>query len=120
MDTSQVYNSLEWELARGRALARDGHRCTVARLLGGDCSRGLDVHHIRPLTAGGAPYDLSNLGTVCDSHHPMWEGLRRSILRTQDGPPELTPRCNHRHPTAEARELCEARMARTRRVSVAA
>lgn len=121
MDMVNVYGTLRWELARTRAIERDRALCTVSRLLGGDCTPGLDVHHIRPLSEGGAPFELENLATVCDGHHPMWEALRRNLLRVIDRDEERPPRCNHQHRTIEARELCEARMRRQReRASVAA
>ena len=43
---------------------RDGWRCTV-------CGRAgrLEVHHVVPLYAGGAVYDLVNLATICRSCH---------------------------------------------------
>lgn len=110
-----------WQIARSRALSRDGSRCSVARLLGGDCSDVLHVHHLIPTSEGGAKYALENLLTACASHHPLLEALRRHVLaaRYADDPP---PRCLHEHRTAEARALCEARMARqrARRSTVAA
>lgn len=108
-----IYNTLSWELARTRALARDGKRCSVARLLGGECSPFLHVHHLRPVSEGGAPFDLENLLTVCESHHPVLESLRRSLLR-RAAPEERPLRCGHFHRSAEARRLCERRMARQR------
>lgn len=114
---ARIYDTLEWALARTRALKRDGNRCTVARLLGGECSPCLDVHHLRPVSEGGTPYQLDNLLTACDSHHPMLESMRRSILRSQDGPRERPVRCGHFHRTAEGRRLCEKRMARQRELA---
>jgi 5-methylcytosine-specific restriction endonuclease McrA len=78
----RLYDNQDWLDARELALARDGHRCSVARLLGGVCSRGpLHVHHLLPPREGGDPYDLDNLGTTCSRHHPVWEALRRSVVR---------------------------------------
>jgi hypothetical protein len=97
-----------WETARAIVLDRDGHRCTVSRLLGGRCHGRLHVHHIDP---EGAPYDEDNLGSVCAAHHPRWEALRREIVssRRRD-----LPRCPHTHRSIEARRLCEAQLARRR------
>lgn len=114
---SALYNSLRWRATRSRVLKRDANRCTVSRLLGGECSASLDVHHIRPVRAGGAPYDLENLASVCDSHHPVWEALRRRLLAALEPAEERPPRCPHFHRTAEAREACERRMARQRTVA---
>ena len=46
--------------ARRRAPDRDGWRCTARGRSGW-----LEVDHIEPLAAGGAEYDLENLGTLC-------------------------------------------------------
>lgn len=108
-----IYDTLQWRRARRAARSRDGNRCSVARLLGGECAGTLHVHHLRPVAEGGAPYDIDNLLTACSSHHPVLEALRRRLLDVtappvEDGP----PRCRHRHPSAEARAQCEARLAR--------
>lgn len=110
-----VYNTLLWRASsRPRALERDGNRCTVSRLLGGRCTEGtpLHVHHIVPVEEGGDPYDLDNLGTTCAAHHPMWEALRRLLLRHLLEPEEERWRCPHRHASTEAREQCERRRRR--------
>ena len=103
------YTSPEWSAARDAALQRDGSRCTVARLIGGDCSHVLDVHHLVPRGEGGAALDPDNLITLCHVHHPMVERLRRQLLRAH------TPRrrrCRHEHRTTEARLICERRLNR--------
>lgn len=110
---TSIYNTTRWRRTSARAIARDGHRCTVARLLGGECSPGLDAHHIIPVREGGHPYDLDNVGTACDTHHPQWENLRRALVGRRQRKPDL-PRCPHQHRSREARRLCEARMARQR------
>lgn len=105
-----IYNDLRWQLTRSRALARDGNRCTVSRLLGGECSAGpLHAHHIMAIADGGAPFDVDNVGTTCAAHHPMWEALRRLLVERMLAPP---PRCPHRHRSREARAECERRLAR--------
>lgn len=105
-----IYNDIRWQATRACAFARDGHRCTVSRLLGGPCSDGpLHAHHIVPVADGGDPFDAENVGTTCASHHPMWEALRRQIVRRLLDP---IPRCPHYHRTSEGRRQCEARMAR--------
>lgn len=111
MDWDWVYNTPDWRGAVVLVRERDEGRCTVCRLLGGPCSGRLHVHHIVPLEEGGAKFDLDNLGTVCARHHPMWESLRRELVRRLTAAPEI-PRCPHPHRTAEARQQCEARMAR--------
>lgn len=112
-----IYNTLRWRLTRSRAIARDGGRCTVSRLLGGKCADGpLHAHHIVPIADGGDAYDLDNVATTCASHHPMWEALRRLLVTKLLGTdePETAPRCPHAHRSREARMECERRMARRR------
>lgn len=109
--TGFSYSSSRWRRVAARARTRDGNRCTVGRLLGGECSDLLHVHHIVAVSDGGAPYDLDNVGTACSTHHPTWESLRRLLVRRQL---EAAPKCRHFHPTAEARAICERRLARQR------
>src|SRR3954464_5678551 len=111
MEHANLYSSLHWRASAARARSRDGHRCTVSRLLGGECTGRLHVHHIVAVNEGGDLYDLENLGTACAAHHPLWESLRRVLVRRLMAP---VPRCPHHHRSAEARKICEARMARQR------
>jgi 5-methylcytosine-specific restriction endonuclease McrA len=107
MDNRAFYNSPEWHAARDLALARDGHKCSVARLLGGDCHDRLDVHHLQSLDERpDLALDLDNLLTVCASHHPTLEAVRRllRVMRLIDLPP-----CGHRHPYPQGRIDCDRR-----------
>ena len=97
------YSSAEWRILREHVLERDGRRCTVSRLLGGECRGDLHVHH---LDRHADALDPDNCGTVCAAHHPRWEAVRRAVLR---GRPTRR-RCTHYHPYAEGRRLCEARL----------
>jgi len=109
------YTSAAWLAARERVLARDRHRCSVARLLGGRCRGRLHVHHIEPRDERpDLELDEGNLATACAAHHARWEGLRRQLARVRR--PE---RCPHRHVTLEGRLLCEAQRARRRGLVVA-
>lgn len=111
MDTNRdsFYSTLEWASLRDRVLRRDRKRCTVARLLGGDCSDVLHVHHIEPRTERpDLSLDEGNCATVCDRHHPTWEAARRYIERSR----RPLPPCNHRHPYAEGRRQCARERAR--------
>lgn len=115
-----IYSTLRWRnYTRPAAIARDAGRCTVSRLLGGDCSPGpLHAHHILAIADGGEPYDVDNVGTTCAAHHPMWEALRRQLVRHMT--PAPPPRCPHVHRSAEARRICEARLERQHARAVAA
>lgn len=111
-----LYSDRRWRATRRAAIARDEGRCTVARLLGGECSKGpLEGHHIMPVSEGGAPFDIVNVGTTCASHHPVWEALRRNLVRQLREPAPVVPRCPHQHRNAEARAQCERRLARQAR-----
>jgi len=104
------YSTPEWRDLRERALARDGHRCTVARLLGGDCTERLDVHHLIPVEEGGPMYpDLDGVLTTCSAHHRTLHALRRFVLRRQRI--ELPP-CRHQHRYDIARQECRERRLR--------
>jgi 5-methylcytosine-specific restriction endonuclease McrA len=106
MDWETFYLSPDWAALREDVLRRDADRCTVARLLGGDCSSVLHVHHLSrdPRLA----LDIDNLGTACARHHPMWEAVRRAV---QERRPERAARCRHQHRYDSGREAC--RRART-------
>jgi HNH endonuclease len=91
---------------RERIIARDGS-CS-GRFLGGACSPILDVHHILPESEGGTSDD-KNLMTLCHSHHPMLEAIRRAILKRRA---PARRRCRHNHRYPYARELCERRLNR--------
>jgi hypothetical protein len=101
-----LYNSTSWRKLRARARERDANRCTVARLIGGECSGLLHVHHI---DRDADPLDLSNVGTVCAAHHPRWEALRRALVEQRQ---PRWRRCPHRHRSAEAQAICERRLNR--------
>lgn len=69
-----IYATFKWKRARDRTVRRDGNRCQ-ARINGVQCeiTGGLNVHHIIPLKDGGEPFELSNLVTLCRSHHEQIE-----------------------------------------------
>ena len=77
---SRTRDSAAWKHARNLARSRDGG-CTQRHQ--GDCDGRLEVHHVRPLEAGGTNA-LSNLQTLCRRHHSQAEGNFQS-----DWPPSL-------------------------------
>lgn len=108
-----IYDSPAWQRTREIVLARDGSRCTIARLIGGDCHPRLDCHHLVPVSEGGDPFDPENVVTACASHHPMIEAFRRRFIAAFLTSPEPTRiRCRHQHRYPGAREECERRLAR--------
>ena len=64
----RVYRSKAWAGARAAARARAGFRCEKC----GGAGR-LEVHHVVPLAAGGAPFDDRNLKVLCRRCHFMAE-----------------------------------------------
>lgn len=55
----------KWRKTRKKAIRRDGHTCQ-------ECERKPDelhVHHIEPVSEGGAKFKLSNLVTLCAECH---------------------------------------------------
>ena len=53
-----------WAKVKRAAHDRDGWRCTRCHLAGRP-----EAHHVQPLEKGGAPFDLSNVETLCRSCH---------------------------------------------------
>lgn len=104
----EFLDTLAWRLLSARVRARDGNRCTVASLLGGDCSSDLDVHHIEPRAERPAlALEESNCATVCDAHHPQWEAVRLFLVKCR----RPLPPCNHVHRYKAGREACDRRRA---------
>jgi HNH endonuclease len=66
----RVLSSSTWHEARAAARTRDGNRCQNEDE---NCVGQLQVHHIVSVRNGGAPYDLSNLITLCRHHHEVLE-----------------------------------------------
>lgn len=64
LDGKQTYGP-EWQSLRLQVLTRDRYQC---QHLDGTCAGVLQIHHIRWLSAGGTN-DMSNLVTLCRSHH---------------------------------------------------
>jgi hypothetical protein len=107
--TDPFYSTAEWLALRDRVRARDGGRCTVARLLGGACAGTVHVHHIEPRAdRPDLELDDDNCASVCASHHPKWEAMRRFIERSRR---ELPP-CGHQHIYASGRAECDRRRAK--------
>lgn len=60
---SAPLNTQRWRRVRAYVLRRDGYRC---QLRGPGCTElATTVDHVRPLCAGGAPYDPGNLRAAC-------------------------------------------------------
>ena len=64
---SRLHRALDrrrWQWTRLKAFERDGWRCTA-------CGRAgrLEAHHEPPLRAGGDPYALDGIKTLCRSCH---------------------------------------------------
>lgn len=66
----RIYNSGLWRRIRALARARDGG------CLHCGATTSLHVHHIIAINAGGDPYSLDNLETLCSSCHHAIEGGR--------------------------------------------
>ena len=57
-------NARRWAAVRRQAFTRDKYRCTSC----GNAGR-LEAHHEPPLRAGGDPYELAGIATLCRSCH---------------------------------------------------
>lgn len=103
-----LYHTAAWRKLREAALRRDGNRCGIGRLLGGECSGVLMVHHLVPVNEGGPLLpELDGVLTVCASHHPRLHAFRRAVL-TRSEP--SWKRCTHHHPYPHGRYQCERRL----------
>jgi 5-methylcytosine-specific restriction endonuclease McrA len=72
-----------WRRFRQTILDRDRGQCTL--LVPGVCKRGADqVHHINPLSKGGAKYDPANCAAAC--------GPCNQALGDRDPVPQPDPR----------------------------
>lgn len=92
-EANRIRNTMAWRRVRARAIARDGNRCTWGLEDGDDgtlhypdqrcpVTARLDGHHRVPIEAGGAPFALSNIRTMCSTHHNRAEAsLRRQEQR---------------------------------------
>lgn len=111
----EIYKTPEWLDLAARAKARDGHLCTVARLLGGRCTGRLHAHHVIPISEGGEPYPtLDGIVTACAGHHRTLHALREFVAHRRAI--EIPPcRCRGGHRYRVGREECKRkRMARAR------
>lgn len=67
-----LYRSTAWARVRRAVLERCRRRCE-------DCGAPgrLEVHHVRPLSDGGAPLDLDNVRALCRRCHFRAEPCRQ-------------------------------------------
>lgn len=76
-----IYSTSRWRKLRARVLRRDGGLCRRCHQSG--IERVADeVHHLRPVRAGGAIWDTANLVSLCrqchrERHETKIEAARR-------------------------------------------
>jgi len=58
------YHTSQWESKRSEIRERDDNKCVWC-----GCDEELHVHHMRPISAGGARLSNSNLVTLCQQCH---------------------------------------------------
>lgn len=59
------YSSAEWKEVRAKVLERDGYKCVKCGRRDGR----LFIDHIWERSDGGPDYEMTNLETLCGSHH---------------------------------------------------
>jgi hypothetical protein len=74
-ERARFYRSTPWRQARLDALTRDNHQCQQCR-----SQTDLTVHHIIDRLAGGPPYQLNNLTTLCRRCHGRLHARKRQAL----------------------------------------
>lgn len=72
-----IYSTQAWHRAKRAAKVRDGWCCKAT---GCTETERLTVHHLIPLSQGGAPFDLDNLITLCYKHHAELERSKAQSL----------------------------------------
>ena len=72
-ERARFYRSALWRQARLDALTRDNHTCQQCR-----SQTDLTVHHITDRLAGGHPYQLNNLTTLCRRCHGRLHARKRA------------------------------------------
>ena len=74
-ERARFYRSAPWRQARLDALSRDNHTCQQCR-----SQTDLTVHHLIDRLAGGHPYQLNNLMTLCRRCHGRHHARKRQAL----------------------------------------
>jgi 5-methylcytosine-specific restriction protein A len=64
----RIYDSVAWRQCRVTVMTDRGGLCELCKAQG-RFEAGTEVHHIRDLADGGAPFDPENLMVVCASCH---------------------------------------------------
>ena len=62
---NEVRSLAKWKRVRRLALDRDGYRCRAC----GKAAGRFEIDHVVPIAAGGAPFDLDNLQSLCRPCH---------------------------------------------------
>lgn len=78
-----IYRTAQWKAVRHQAKRRDGWACVKCGARGR-----LEVDHITPLRDGGAPYDLSNLQSLCAKCHSRKTRLEVGLQYQQSSDPQ--------------------------------
>ena len=66
-ETEKIYRSRTWRIVRRQYF--ESHPLCEDCLLEGKIIPAEEVHHIKPLSAGGKPYSFDNLRSLCRSCH---------------------------------------------------
>ena len=76
----EFYHSPEWRAMSHHIRERDGHRCTACkpRTVGARL-----VHHVKPLSEGGAALDPANLVSLCAECHRSAHGQVVDVPRQE-------------------------------------
>ena len=72
-ETTKVRSLAKWKRVRRAAIERDGYRCRAC----GKAAGRFEVDHIKPLSEGGAPYELDGLQTLCKPCHLLKSTIDR-------------------------------------------
>ncbi|MDX6307021.1 MAG: 5-methylcytosine-specific restriction enzyme [Nocardioidaceae bacterium] len=96
--SSTITSTAEWKRVRPKILQRDGHLCQIRTP--GICTHdATTVDHVTATSAGGAPYEPSNLQSACTPCNRHKATAERVAARANRGPqPRPWKRDTERHP----------------------
>jgi 5-methylcytosine-specific restriction protein A len=96
--SSTITSTAEWKRVRPKILQRDGHRCQINTP--GICTYvPTTVDHVIATSAGGAPYDPTNLVSACAPCNRHKATAERRAANAKRGPQHRPwTRTTERHP----------------------
>ena len=80
--TKSIYHSKEWTAVRNAYISQ--HPICEDCLTRDQYTTATEVHHIKPLSDGGDPYDTHNLRSLCHACHMQVHGFKDNTQRPRE------------------------------------